>query len=144
MLKHCRPDILARGHLSLLHRDTTPTRTPEWGQSVSVLAQEGGPAERPLRRTEAQTGTDVRDSMVRTGPAATASVKGTKLSWNMKRGSQSDNLRFWDGYSVVTGKRAETRVLVAGHHNGQGIHAPYQTKLPGPTETSWALLDSDT
>ena len=21
MLKHCRPDILARGHLSLLHRD---------------------------------------------------------------------------------------------------------------------------
>ena len=72
-------------------RDTTPTRTPEWGQSVSVLAQEGGPAERPLRRTEAQIGTDVRDSMVRTGPAATASVKGTKLSWNMKRGSQSDN-----------------------------------------------------
>ena len=25
MLKHCRPDILARGHLSLLHRDLTQT-----------------------------------------------------------------------------------------------------------------------
>ena len=43
------------------------------------------------RRTEAQMGTDVRDSPVRTRPAASASVKGTNVSWNMKRGGRSDD-----------------------------------------------------
>ena len=35
--------------------------------------------------------TDVRDSPVRIGPAASAYVKGAKLSWNIKRGGRSDD-----------------------------------------------------
>ena len=51
---------------------------------IPILPTPG--CDRPSRRMEAQMGTDVCDSLVRTGPAASAYVKGAKLSWNMKSG----------------------------------------------------------
>ena len=44
----------------------------------------------PSQRTETQLGTDVRDPPVRDGPTAGASMKGAKLSWNMKGGGGGD------------------------------------------------------
>ena len=44
-----------------------------------------------LWKTGAQEGTDVRGSTVRSGMVASASGKGTKLRWDMKRGGRFDD-----------------------------------------------------